>query len=118
MGSNPTLSAILVSMNVQIVDALARLVPARLGALRVWGDWFGRPFDNIHTAVAAESRDRALVIRFDNGATLTVEDPAGLAYQSKCIARHAVGENSECFARRLGIPTFAPVITQPAVEFL
>jgi hypothetical protein len=59
-----------------LVAALAPVLPLPLGSLRVWGDWFGRPMDNMHTAIAVETaRNATLVIEFDEGETLTVDDP-------------------------------------------
>jgi hypothetical protein len=43
-----------------LVAALAPLLPLRLGSLRVWGDWFGRPMDNIHTATPQQYQNHLL----------------------------------------------------------
>lgn len=59
-------------------DAAAALrshVPLRLGTLRVYGDWFGRPMDNIHTAVSAQARGDVLVVGFDQAEILEVVNP-------------------------------------------
>lgn len=42
------------------------------GSLRFWGDWFGRPADNIHTVVSTEffSKENRLVLHFADGRNL------------------------------------------------
>lgn len=57
---------------------LGRVLPIRLGTLRVYGDWFGRPMDNIHTAVSVEWTGNELVIAFDEGERLQVTNPSGI----------------------------------------
>ena len=36
------------------------------GSLRFWGDWFGRPMDNIHTVVSTEylAKENKLILHF------------------------------------------------------
>ena len=59
-----------------IADALAPHLPLRLGALKVWGDWFGRPYDNLHVVVAARvDSDGMLVLDFDQRECLRVVRP-------------------------------------------
>ena len=41
----------------QLLKQLSGHFPVRLGTLKVYGDWFGRPMDNIHTAVSGELND-------------------------------------------------------------
>ena len=52
------------------------------GTLRVYGDWFGRPFDNQHRIVSAEARDGMLVIGLDDGEMLTLTNPTGLTLEA------------------------------------
>jgi hypothetical protein len=49
----------------------------RSGTLRMFGDWFGRPMDNVHNVVGAESDGNKLVLSFNNSETLTVWNPTG-----------------------------------------
>jgi hypothetical protein len=56
-------------------DLAAALGTVKRGTLRMFGDWFGRPMDNIHTARSATARGVDLVIRFDGGEELIVSDP-------------------------------------------
>ena len=61
-------------------EALADLVNKSMpnvhsGTLRFWGAWFGRPADNNHHIVSAESDDLKTKIHFDEGETLTIWNP-------------------------------------------
>ena len=50
------------------------------GSLCFWGDWFGRPMDNVHTPVSA-SLDKAeglLVIQFDEGESCEIFGARGI----------------------------------------
>jgi hypothetical protein len=87
VGSNPTLSATstfaLVTHEAPapltpaaaIAAALAPRLPLYLGSLCVWGDWFGRPMDNQHTAVAVRHVADELTIEFSHRELLTVRRP-------------------------------------------
>jgi hypothetical protein len=48
------------------------------GTLRFFGDWFGRPHDNIHLLESATVDQGWLVIHFDGGDVLRVWQPQGL----------------------------------------
>jgi hypothetical protein len=48
------------------------------GTLRFFGDWFGRPRDNIHVLTDVEVVDDTLVLRFDAGERLRIWHPRGL----------------------------------------
>ncbi|WP_158928068.1 hypothetical protein [Acidisphaera sp. S103] len=57
-------------------NRLSRQLPhVKRGTLRIWGEWFGRPYDNIHTIIAAVARGDTLILSFDQGETLTIESP-------------------------------------------
>src|SRR5438477_3180274 len=45
------------------------------GSLRIWGDWFGRPYDNCHRIVSVEATDAVSRLIFDQSEVLTVRDP-------------------------------------------
>jgi hypothetical protein len=64
----------------EIAAVLRPRLPLALGTLRVWGDWFGRPMDNIHTAVGVEAHGGVLTLAFDQGETLSVEAPADWSF--------------------------------------
>ncbi|KUR71831.1 hypothetical protein AQZ52_09625 [Novosphingobium fuchskuhlense] len=58
----------------------AQLISSQLplmksGTLRIWGEWFGRPHDNIHFIVGAEADVDRLILMFNEGETLTVYSP-------------------------------------------
>jgi len=47
----------------------------RAGALRFWGGWFGKPYDNLHRIVGADFRDDTVIISFDQAETLIIDAP-------------------------------------------
>jgi hypothetical protein len=47
----------------------------RSGSLTFWGNWFGRPHDNIHRIVGADSSEGTAVIYFDHAETLIIDGP-------------------------------------------
>lgn len=62
----------------QLAARIDRAVPTiKAGSLRVYGDFFGRPFDNIHQVASARASrtDDSLIVEFVGGETLTVWDP-------------------------------------------
>ncbi len=62
----------------RIADLIhADLPTLKRGTLRFWGQWFGRPMDNIHTITAASAEGDLLEIRFDNGEMLRILQPVG-----------------------------------------
>lgn len=52
-----------------------RLDALKPGSLSFWGSWFGRPYDNVHRIVGADSLDGNAVIYFDHGESLIIEAP-------------------------------------------
>jgi len=64
----------------RIAELIRRQLPAlKAGSLRFWGQWFGRPMDNIHTVTGASADGETLQVRFEKGETLRVIRPvAGL----------------------------------------
>lgn len=42
----------------------------------MFGDWFGRPMDNVHNVVGAEADGEQLTLTFNNGETLNVWNPS------------------------------------------
>ena len=52
----------------------------------MWGEWFGRPHDNVHTMKRCSAAGSTLVLEFDDGETLTVESPEGLEVSSTVFA--------------------------------
>ncbi len=62
---------------------LRNAIPAGLkGSLRFWGEWIGRPHDNLHTLVSCEIEQTALRLVFDQGETLSIWSPKGLTIDS------------------------------------
>lgn len=52
----------------------------KCGALCFWGDWFGRPMDNVHTPVSASFNEveKLLVVQFDCGETCEIIGAKGI----------------------------------------
>ena len=49
----------------------------KAGTLQFWGEWFGRPHDNIHRVVECNASKEVLKLRFNLGETLSVWRPTG-----------------------------------------
>lgn len=56
----------------------ARLASLKVGTLRFWGEWFGRPYDNGHRIADCEGLVNELRVHFDEGELLTISSPRGL----------------------------------------
>jgi hypothetical protein len=60
-----------------IANEVSAVLPnAKRGALRFWGDWFGRPFDNGHRLTECQASVDCLRLRFDEGEVLAVWNPS------------------------------------------
>lgn len=46
------------------------------GGIQFWGEWFGRPHDNYHVIKSVEWRKDFIMIEFDGGESLYVENPS------------------------------------------
>ena len=57
------------------VTIAARLPLIKSGTLRIWGEWFGRPYDNIHSIIGASADEDRLVLSFNQGETLSIHHP-------------------------------------------
>ena len=61
-----------------ICERLTALLPhAKAGSLTFWGQWFGRPMDNVHRIVRCEADGDTLRLWFNEGEVLTVDAPVG-----------------------------------------
>lgn len=49
----------------------------KAGSLRLWGEWFGRPYDNIHEVTACDADGDLLRIHFNASELLLVWSPEG-----------------------------------------
>ena len=56
----------------RIKAALPRL---KTGTLRFWGEWFGRPYDNVHRVIDCDAKDDLLHIQFNEGESLHLWSP-------------------------------------------
>lgn len=58
------------------------------GTLRVFGDWFGKPYDNFHIVVGATSSGDDLIVTFGDDEQLIVNAPGRLGVQpGDCLHR-------------------------------
>ena len=53
----------------------ATLPDIKTGSIRLWGVWFGRPYDNCHRIVGCDAAEEAVRIRFDHDEVLSVFSP-------------------------------------------
>ena len=47
----------------------------KAGTLRIWGQWFGRPMDNVHQCIGCQAIEDKLVLKFNEGERLTIWSP-------------------------------------------
>jgi hypothetical protein len=67
------------SVSAQTMAAQIAAAPAlKAGSLRFWGEWFRRPYDNLHRIERCTVRGSTLIIEFDDGGKLSVANPDGL----------------------------------------
>lgn len=57
----------------QFIQALPQCQKA--GTLRIWGQWFGRPMDNVHNCVSCRVEEDLVVLTFDEGEELRIWNP-------------------------------------------
>jgi hypothetical protein len=60
-------------MNWDWIDAA--LPTAKQGTLRIWGEWFGRPYDNVHVPISYSTFDEGLRFVFNEDEMLTIWKP-------------------------------------------
>lgn len=66
----------IVSTPLELAAEISKALPnLKSGTLRFWGEWFGKPYDNIHTVVSCDATDDCLRLRFDQGEVLAVWNP-------------------------------------------
>jgi len=54
------------------------LPKVKRGTLRFWGNWFGRPYDNVHTLLTCAADQNVLRMSFSEGESLSVWAPGEL----------------------------------------
>ena len=62
------------------------------GSLCIFGDWFGRPYDNVHVPKTFSFDNDILTITFDNDETLTIWNPSHVQIEERLLK---VGEASK-----------------------
>jgi hypothetical protein len=64
----------------RIAELIKRQLPdIKAGTLRFWGEWFGRPHDNVHRLIGRNADADLLQMYFDESEVLSVWSPHGLA---------------------------------------
>jgi hypothetical protein len=62
----------------RIAQQIALALPTLLGgSLQFWGDWFGRPHDNVHQIVHCWADHDVLKLTFDEDEVLSIWHPRG-----------------------------------------
>jgi hypothetical protein len=69
------------------------------GSLSFWGDWFGRPHDNVHRLVGAVSVGEKAVLFFDLGESLILDEPDGWSFaEGALLVRNAKSVRFQWFS--------------------
>ena len=50
----------------------------KVGTLRFWGEWFGRPYDNLHQIINSTSSNNILYLHFNEQEILSIWDPRNI----------------------------------------
>ena len=56
------------------------------GSIQIFGDWFGRPYDNLHRLQAVSLNGNVLLMTFVDGETLEVTAPSGAVIDNKVFS--------------------------------
>lgn len=68
----------------RLVTTINELLPnTKSGSLRFFGEWFGGRRDNWHVITGATASGDELIIKFNEGETLTVKQPRGTRVDSE-----------------------------------
>jgi hypothetical protein len=128
-------------------EIIRRALPTvKKGSLRIWGEWFGKPYDNWHTLTGCDAEGEALRLYFDDDEKLIVWSPKGLIadmstfriaqadrvrlewfyYGRPKVSSNLYFEDFVKSGQRICVttnvdwyePKFMPKATEPAVEIL
>jgi hypothetical protein len=58
-------------------DLSAVIDEVKRGSLRMFGDWFGRPQDNLQVVRSVRAAGRDVIVGFNDDEELTISDPVG-----------------------------------------
>jgi hypothetical protein len=62
----------------KIAEHIQQHLPyVKSGTLKFFGQWFGRPYDNVHEIESAAAKDNCLIIEFRGQESLGIWDPCG-----------------------------------------
>jgi hypothetical protein len=68
----------------KIAERIEHLLPhIKAGTLRFFGEWFGRPYDNMHVIKSAEVKDDCLIVTFDQNEVLSIWNQSGFKINEK-----------------------------------
>lgn len=57
-------------------ELAGRIRSVKGGTLRIWGDWFGRPMDNVHNLRTCSAEGDLLTLVFSEGERLDIWNPS------------------------------------------
>ena len=52
------------------------------GTIRIFGEWFGRPYDNYHKISVCTYQDNILKMSFDTGETIKLWEPSHIVFNA------------------------------------
>ncbi|MDB5801420.1 MAG: hypothetical protein JWL63_2359 [Rhodocyclales bacterium] len=132
---------------IEIAAAINENLPMlKQGTLRFWGQWFGRPYDNMHQVVHCTSEGNKILLMFNEDETLTVTNPRDVGINKNAFFIQAADrvrwewfsyglpktksnlyfEEYENLGAHISVatnvdwhtPTYAPSLAEKAVEIL
>lgn len=62
------------------------------GSLCIWGEWFGRPYDNSHKVKSVRWEECEIIIYFDQDESLYISNPSNIINEDKQLC---IGEASK-----------------------
>lgn len=62
------------------------------GSLCIWGEWFGRPYDNFHKVKSVRWEECEIIIYFDQDESLYISNPSNITNEDKQLC---IGEASK-----------------------
>jgi hypothetical protein len=93
-----------------ITDRINAALPnVKAGTLRMWGEWSGKPYDNVHSINRSSAVGSTLILGFDGGETLTIENPEGLeisdtVFSIRSVSASAYGREPLTINSRAAVP--------------
>lgn len=60
----------------QMKECFLEELKIKSGSIQIWGEWFGRPYDNIHVVKSVQWSKSEIVIHFNKGESLYIKHPS------------------------------------------